>query len=217
MTGDGYRVTFNAPGTIDYFCTIHPEMIGTITVTGEASAGGSGEDGIVVADGQLPGEGSPGSLDGGSASAAEGTDDNATAPLVVQGVRVIDNGYDPDTVTIEAGTTVRWSNTGNLPHTVTARDGSYDSGIFESGGAFLQSFDAVGTYEYFCTLHPEMVGTIEVIAAAAPVVQAGVAPIIPTEPMNPLIAFVLAGGMLAVMIAFTIGMSRFGKMADQER
>ena len=103
---------------------------------------------------------------------------------------------------------------------MTAPDGTFDSGIVDPGGAFLQRFDEVGTYDYLCTLHPGMEGTIEVVAPASPAeseaVAAGV-PGVPSEPISPWIAVILAGGLLATMVVFTIGMARFGKAAEQHR
>ena len=130
---------------------------------------------------------------------------------------MIDNDFDPNPLSVEVGATVRWTNGGQVPHTATAADGSFDSGIVAPGGTFVQRFDQVGTYDYVCTLHPEMVGSIEVVPAATEPILAGVPSVTPTEPMSPLIAFILAGGMLAVMVTFTIGMARFGKAADEQR
>lgn len=62
-----------------------------------------------------------------------------------------------------AGQTVRVDNVDGAPHTVTARDGSFDSGILQPGQAGEVTLPAEpGTYEFFCTLHPSMVATITV-------------------------------------------------------
>jgi len=80
-------------------------------------------------------------------------------------VSVIDFAFDPGTTTVPAGTTVTWTNNGNRPHTVTAADGSFDSGRLDPGEQFSQAFDRPGTYSYQCGFHPEMQGTIVVTEA----------------------------------------------------
>jgi glucose/arabinose dehydrogenase/plastocyanin len=73
----------------------------------------------------------------------------------------------PDEVEIEAGTTVRWTNEENLPHTVTsgARGNPttlFDSGTMVEGDTFTFTFDQAGTYNYFCAFHPGMDGVVVV-------------------------------------------------------
>ena len=55
-----------------------------------------------------------------------------------------------------------WTNTGSRPHTVTADDGSFDSGRLDPGEQFSQTFDQPGTFTYHCGFHPEMQGSIVV-------------------------------------------------------
>jgi hypothetical protein len=57
---------------------------------------------------------------------------------------------------------VAWTNDDAVPHTATALDGAFDSGIFDPGASFSQTFADPGTYEYRCNLHPQMTGTIVV-------------------------------------------------------
>lgn len=63
----------------------------------------------------------------------------------------------------QPGATITVDNVDGAPHTVTARDGSFDTGLLqpgESGSVTLPT--EPGTYEYFCALHPSMVSTITV-------------------------------------------------------
>ncbi|HYY89161.1 MAG TPA: cytochrome P460 family protein [Chloroflexota bacterium] len=69
----------------------------------------------------------------------------------------------PAEVTVRAGTTVTWSNEDEAVHTVTAVDKSWDSGRLPIGGTFSQTFTDAGEYDFFCTIHPTMKGTISVI------------------------------------------------------
>lgn len=72
--------------------------------------------------------------------------------------------FAPARVEITAGTTVVWRNAGEVAHTATARDGSWDSGLVQPGATWQRRFDAPGTYAYVCTPHPQMTGTIVVRA-----------------------------------------------------
>jgi plastocyanin len=80
-------------------------------------------------------------------------------------VSVVDFAFDPAALSVPAGTTVTWTNDGERPHTVTAEDGSFDSGRLDPGESFSFTFDQPGTVSYYCGFHPEMQGTIEVTAA----------------------------------------------------
>ncbi len=70
--------------------------------------------------------------------------------------------FSPDTLTIVAGTKVTWTNNDVVPHTVTFD--SFDSKPISSGESFTHQFDAPGTYNYHCAIHPSMVGKIVVTA-----------------------------------------------------
>jgi plastocyanin len=71
-------------------------------------------------------------------------------------------GFAPASRQIAAGTWVTWSNDGQDAHTVTAMDGSFDSGNLDPSEGFSWYFDAPGTFQYVCALHPWMSGTIVV-------------------------------------------------------
>ena len=74
--------------------------------------------------------------------------------------------YDPETLDITVGTTVAWDNA-DITHTVSSgkapeTDGIFDSELMEFGDVFEFTFTDAGTFDYFCTLHPWMVGTVNV-------------------------------------------------------
>jgi plastocyanin len=71
-------------------------------------------------------------------------------------------GYDSANMSVVAGQTVTWTNTGTQQHTVTADDNSFDSGTIDLGATFNLGFSDPGTYAYHCTPHPWMKGTITV-------------------------------------------------------
>lgn len=64
--------------------------------------------------------------------------------------------YSVNVLTVKAGTTVTWSNGDAMMHTVTAVDGSFDSGFLNEGDTWSHTFDTPGEYEYFCSPHPWM-------------------------------------------------------------
>jgi plastocyanin len=68
--------------------------------------------------------------------------------------------FSPAELTVKVGTKVTWTNTDSVGHTVTASDGSWDSGNLGQGQSFSILFDKVGTFNYKCTVHPGMVGKI---------------------------------------------------------
>jgi len=73
-------------------------------------------------------------------------------------------------VHIQPGQSVVWSNASGAQHTVTADDGSFDSGDVQPGDQYMMQFNAVGTYPYFCQYHggPGGVAMSGVIVVDAP-------------------------------------------------
>src|SRR5215216_1474257 len=81
-------------------------------------------------------------------------------------VNMRDNYFDQANITVPAGTTVTWVQSGNNSHTTTSYDGLWDSGLLPggSGQTFSFTFNTPGTYRYFCRPHEAvgMVGTVTV-------------------------------------------------------
>ncbi|MGH2534222.1 MAG: cupredoxin domain-containing protein [Thermomicrobiales bacterium] len=76
--------------------------------------------------------------------------------------------FAPGSITVSVGTTVTWTNNDSAPHTVTADDGSFDSGNLGQGDTYSLTFDTPGTYSYFCAIHPNMTAVVVVTGAADP-------------------------------------------------
>jgi alcohol dehydrogenase (cytochrome c) len=72
--------------------------------------------------------------------------------------------YAPGRARVTAGTTVTWTNNGSLEHTVTFQGspGGFDSGLLSTGQTTSYTFDKAGSYNYFCTPHPWMLGQVVV-------------------------------------------------------
>jgi amicyanin len=75
----------------------------------------------------------------------------------------IDNfTFGPEKLTVKAGTTVTWTNEDDIPHTVASSTKAFKSKALDTDDSFSFTFTTPGTYEYFCSLHPHMVGTVVV-------------------------------------------------------
>jgi plastocyanin len=99
----------------------------------------------------------PGTATSGSAPAPSGD------AVRAEKIEIVEFTYDPDPVTIEEGGKVTWINRDSAPHTATADDESFDTGTLEEGKLKSETFKEPGTYAYYCEIHPNMHGTIEVV------------------------------------------------------
>lgn len=75
---------------------------------------------------------------------------------------IIDYAFSPASITVKAGSAVTWTNTGSAPHTVTADDGSFDSGSLANSATFAHTFAKAGTFTFHCAIHSSMKGTVVV-------------------------------------------------------
>lgn len=110
--------------------------------------------------------------DGGAAATTEQTaptekqapgGDSAAGEQVA--IEVVDIDYEPKDATVPKGATVKWTNTGNLPHTVTKQDGpgpDFDSGTLQPGDTYEETFTAPGKIAYLCTIHEGQDGSLTV-------------------------------------------------------
>ena len=99
----------------------------------------------------------------GLRAAESPADDKPSSEAAVK----IDNfSFSPAVITVKAGTTVRWTNRDDIPHTVTADDKSFKSKALDTDDSYSFTFTTPGTYKYFCYIHPHMTGTVVVEAAA---------------------------------------------------
>ena len=86
----------------------------------------------------------------------------------VPGCEETNECYIPYEVTVDVGETVTWSNDDTAAHTVTSGtaadgpDGAFDSSLFMAGTTFSHTFEEEGTFDYFCMVHPWMIGSVTV-------------------------------------------------------
>jgi len=78
----------------------------------------------------------------------------------------IDNfSFGPQTLTVKAGATVTWTNRDDIPHGIASSNNAFKkSGALDTDESYSFTFTTPGTYQYFCYLHPHMVGSIVVEA-----------------------------------------------------
>jgi len=70
--------------------------------------------------------------------------------------------YNPTAIQVNSGTTATWTNDDFVAHTVTDIEGSFDSGFIQAGSTWSYTFEKSGEWNYFCTFHPWMTGTVSV-------------------------------------------------------
>jgi plastocyanin len=150
-SGDTYEKTINEAGSYDFLCMFHSDMRATIEVVGGAQA-----------EPKRPTP-TPGSTSSSTPTPTP-TPTSVTAPNT-EAIDIVDFAFEPPSVELPEGTTILWTNNGVAPHAVSATDGSFDSGTFDSGASFEHTFTTPGTYAYLCRVHPEMTGTIEIVAS----------------------------------------------------
>ncbi|HEV8627017.1 MAG TPA: plastocyanin/azurin family copper-binding protein, partial [Acidimicrobiia bacterium] len=158
--GSTWKYRFDEPGVFTYHCTPHPWMKASIRV--------------VVPGGAPP---PPPPLPASSDSDPSGPTQRAREPAVRTGtgpvrheVDIVEVNpakpntwvFDPPTLDLMAGDTIVWRNTGSMQHSVTADDGSFDSGLINPGRTWSKTFPASLSVGYHCTPHPWMKGGVRV-------------------------------------------------------
>ena len=86
----------------------------------------------------------------------------AGAALTPQEVNIEFSDYRPSQLDILPGEKVSWTNVSQRTHTVTSDTGLFDSSDVLGGGHFTFQFTEIGSYHYHCTIHPSIVGEIDV-------------------------------------------------------
>lgn len=105
---------------------------------------------------------------------SNGTGGNGGMNGNTTGVTIVDYAFSPDTITVKAGSSVTWTNSGSVAHTSTSDGGVWDSGQLSApsggggyggasaGGSFSHTFSATGTFTYHCANHTYMTGAVVV-------------------------------------------------------
>jgi plastocyanin len=102
----------------------------------------------------------------GSVGGPQGTSAlQRTAPIRGPHVTIRDFTFSPQLLEVRAGTTVTWTNEDSAQHTATFRTGMADSGLLSQGQAYQLTFNTLGIFAYYCTVHPSMTGMVRVTSA----------------------------------------------------
>jgi plastocyanin len=75
-------------------------------------------------------------------------------------VRVDNFTFGPDTLTVPVNSTVTWVNKDDLPHVIASSDGVFKSKALDTDDKYSYTFTKAGTYGYYCSIHPKMVGKV---------------------------------------------------------
>jgi plastocyanin len=108
-----------------------------------------------------------------NATGASGSNTTTSSVSIVSGASTLTtDAYSPNPIQVSVGTTVTWTNNDSQPHTVTSGSNGQPDNKFNSspnftpllnpGQTFSFTFTEAGEYPYYCMLHPNMVGTVNV-------------------------------------------------------
>ncbi len=73
-----------------------------------------------------------------------------------QPIAIEDFAYSPGNIQVPVGARVTWNNRDSVPHSATDAGGTWDTGVLAEGKSATLTFDTAGTFDYFCTIHPNM-------------------------------------------------------------
>jgi plastocyanin len=139
--------------------------VGVLLLAGCSSSRPAAQPSVTFGSGASGTPGMPG-MSGMPAmtGAPSGTASATGSPAAVAGDQVtIDNfAFSPATLTVKTGSTVTWTNRDEEPHTVAATDGSFHSPGMGTGATFTHTFATAGKFDYVCSIHPSMHGTVVV-------------------------------------------------------
>jgi len=85
-----------------------------------------------------------------------------TKPATGVAVKIDNFTFAPGSVNVPVGTTVRWTNHDDIPHTVVSDDKTFKSKVLDTDEEFTYTFTKPGTYSYFCSIHPKMTAKVVV-------------------------------------------------------
>jgi plastocyanin len=128
---------------------------------GLVACGDSGSDSTTDAETTPPA--SEETTEAGAEETSESKPDPSGEASKSEKVDIIEFTYQPDPVVVQVGGKVIWQNQDTAPHTATADDDSWDTGTIEKGKIGSETFKEAGAFAYFCEIHPDMRGTVEVV------------------------------------------------------
>lgn len=157
-SGQSFSHKFTVDGTFEYFCQLHPWMVGTVI------AGKGGNIPTPEPTPQFPTDPLPSPVP--VPSMPEGPSQFTVTIPSGAAEQTITEFYSPKSVSVKVSDSVLWQNSDIGFHTVTSgkgsSDGLFDSGLYGPGETFSFQFSKAGTFDYFCVVHPWMTGSVTV-------------------------------------------------------
>ena len=169
-----YAFTFEEAGNYDYFCMVHPWMVGSVTVM----EGGATETKTMMMEEETHEEETMMMEEETHEEETMMMEEKVAGPQThsvdmplgtsVPGCEETNECYTPADITINVGDTVEWINVDTAAHTVTAGSpadgpsGVFDSSLVMADAVYAFTFEEAGNYDYFCMVHPWMVGSVTV-------------------------------------------------------
>ena len=135
-----------------------------LTVGGLFAAGAV----VLAAVGLGGGKSAAGNMAGmGMSAQTAGKAGGASTPVATDAVGIKDFAFSPATITVNAGSTVVWTNNDSIQHDITFDGGSIASNVLNHNDTFSHTFPTAGTNHYICSIHPFMHGTVIVTGAGS--------------------------------------------------
>ena len=128
--------------------TVTFDALGTSTYRDDENKNVAAYNGVITVVAQAP----PG---GGGGTTPTPTPTTAS-------VNIANRAFAPASISVITGATVVWSNNDKDPHTVSQTGGGFNSGTFGTGASYRRTFPTAGTFQYFCEIHPSMLGVVAV-------------------------------------------------------
>lgn len=141
-------------------------LLACLLLAAVSAAGCSGDEGPEEAPPQSVSASASESPTPSASSSSSSSAPPAPRPAQTFDVDIEGNDFVDGSLTVQKGDTVRWTQRDVAQHTVTADDGSFDSGTLTLlAPTFTSTFDAVGSFPYHCEVHASMTDAITVVAA----------------------------------------------------
>lgn len=158
----GFSHTFGTPGEYRYHCEIHASMKGSIVVLGDEVVVLTPPSSQPTPETPTP-EPTPATPTPAPTPAPTPTPTpTPTPPPAPTQVNIQNFAFSPNPLAIPVGTTVRWTNLDGAPHTATANGGAFNTGTLQQGASAEHTFQAAGSFSYFCAIHTSMTATVTV-------------------------------------------------------
>lgn len=98
-----------------------------------------------------------------NSSSSSSVGSSSASTMNANSVTIQNFAFTQSSITVKKGTKVTWTNKDNVTHTVNETDsqsGGPNSGDIAPGGTYSFTFNAVGTFNYHCAIHPSMLGAV---------------------------------------------------------